>query len=812
MGLLRDLSFVVRDFRRRPAYPLAAFLLLAVTIGANTVVFSCVKSILLQPLDMLHPDELVALESLRPDGTTYPFSIPFFLELRSRAAPFADIAAHGGMNANFASDAQPERILGVRASGNYFSMFGVSPQLGRLLQPEDDLPAAPRVIVVSGELWRRRFGGSSEAIGKSIRLNGEPYTLIGVLPDSFQFKTQGQEFAIPLAALEDPWRDKWNSTSFLRLYARMKPNITTRQASAGLAPLLRALRSEHPQEMDLVTGIDITPLREHFTGDSKTMLTTLMAAVLLVLLIACANISCLALTRFGERTRDLSLRMALGASPWSILRYVLLENIVLFCAGGLGGILLSFWAIRVALTWLPAGLPRLHEGHPDWIVAATAFSTSLLCGLVSGLIPAVKAYSQDLQQQLRSGGRSAAGSRGATTLRSILVIGETALSVVLLAGAGLLLLSFLRIRGIDPGFKTEHLTTFRLALPPARYKNIESISNFHDRLLDEAKRIPGVQSAGCVSILPLSGPMASADFTIKGAPPSTTKEKPSANYRMAGDGYFQTMGIPILRGRGLLAGDTASSKLVAVVSQSLVSRYFSKPTDGVGATLLMEDNGGAPRELEIVGVVGNTREASLEENPVPMVYVAIPQIGRPAVRFLANNMFWVVRVSGSIDPANAMRTAIGRLDGDIALASSAMDQYVSRATASRAFVLRFLGAFAIAALLLAAGGLYALIAFTIAQRAREFGIRIALGASRPEVAAIVLRQGLSLALAGVCVGTFAALALSRYIAKLLFEVGSHNLAAMAAPGLLLLAAAACASVVPMRRAFRSDPIQCLRSE
>jgi predicted permease len=810
MGLLADLRFALRGFRRYPAFPLAAFWLLAVTIGANASVFTLVKSILLQPLAIRRPQELVTLEEVRQDGTKYPFNIPFFLELKRRATGVSDVAAYGGVNVNLAVESAPERVLGVRASANYFSMLGIEAKCGRLLQPDDDAPGRPKVIVISDALWRRRFAADPAAIGRQIRVNGEPHTVAGVLPPGFQFKNPGQEFAVPLAAETDPMRGAWTSTSFLRVQARLKPGVTLSQAGSALNDLAGRIRQEHPGETEMIAAIEVMSLQKFLTGDSQTMLAVLMGAVALVLLIACANISSLALTRSAGRRKELSIRAALGASDWRIWRQILVENMVLFAAGGAGGILLGLWGVDLLLLLLPADLPRLHEVHMDGTVAAAAFATALLCGLVFGAIPALRVRSTDLQPTLRLG-QGTAGSRGRTLLRTALVVAETALSVILLGGAGLVLESFHKITSVDPGFRADRLVTFRLALPSTRYKTAASITQFHDALLREVGSLGEIEAVGSVSILPLSGPSASTDFTIDGATPVSPKEKPSAEYRMADPGYFRSMSIPIRRGRGFTVGDAASTEPVAVISETLAARYW-KDKDPVGGTIRVEDNYGSGRQLKVIGIVGNTREASLEELPPGVLYVAMPQIPPSAVRFLANSMFWAIRTSGPFDPSGRVRRAIGRLDPDIAVASSSMNEYVARVVASRRFLLRILAGFAVIGLLLAAGGLYALVSFSNTQRSREFGVRIALGARRGDLALLVLREGLSLAAAGVGAGILITLAVSRYAAPLLFEVSPRDPSVIGRAAAILLAAAATACIVPVRRAVRSDPVECLRSE
>jgi predicted permease len=810
MRFTEDVRLGVRALRREPGFCCAAIFTLALSIAANTSVFTVVKSILLEPLAMKRPQELVALQSLRPDGTRYPFTIPFFLELRRRNQVLADAAAYGGWNANLTGEADPERLPGVRASGNYFGLLGVQAEIGRLLEPKDDEPGQPKVVVITDGFWRRRYGGDPAAIGKPIRLNNEAYVLVGVLPPSFSFKTAGQELAVPLSPATDPWRNVWTSTAFLRVFGRLKSGVTPAEAQAGLSSVAAGLRREYPEANAMITGIEAVPLQQDLTGGSRTMLLVLMCAVGLVLLIACANLSSLMLARAAKRQKEMAIRVALGATRWSVARRLLVESLLLFAAGGISGIVAAQWGVWLLLSVMPAELPRFREVRLDWVVLSAAAGATMLCGLLFGSIPAMRAPA-DLNDALRADGRGSTAGPGRSRVRALLVILEASLSLVLLAGAGLLLKSFDRLMALDPGFRASGVTTFRLALPSTRYKTAAPVVRFHDRLRQRIEVLPGVMAAGATSILPLSGPMAASDFTIVGNPPATGREKPTAQYRMVDAAYFRAMGIPIRNGRGFADSDTQSSPAAVVISESLAGLYWNG-ANPIGSRLRMEDNSVGPREVEVIGVAGNVREMSLEEGATPCVYVAMAQIPQDVVRFLTNNMFWAIRTNARLDVTSAVRREIRDLDGDVAAVPGTMQQYVSKAVATRRFTLGVLTAFALAALLLAAGGLYALVAYSTAQRRREFAVRIALGARPKDVAGLVLRQGLVLAAAGVAIGAAAAWGCSRFAASLLFDVSPQDPAAIGSAAALLLAVAAAACYVPARRAVRADPVEALRAE
>lgn len=811
MGFLEDVRLGLRSLRRQPLCSFAACSVLALSIAANASVFSLVNSILLEPLKMKHPEQLVVLDQMRSGGARYPFTIRLFLELRRRNAVMVDMAASGGMNANLTSEAEPERVLGVRASGNLFQMLGVNAAIGRVLEPEDDSPQRPKVVVLTDGLWRRLFAASPDAIGKQIRLNGLAYTVVGVLPPSYRFRLPNQEFAIALATDADPWRAEWKSTAFLSIIGRRKPEFTVEQSKAGLNDTARLIRTEHPNELAMFAGVDVTPLADFVTSGSRTMLLALIAAVGAVLLIACANLSSLAMARSVSRRKELAIRWALGATRWSVARMLLGENVLLFLVGGTAGVLLAQWGVQVLLFLTPSQLPRQNEVHLDWVVVAASLATAVLCGILFGAIPAFRALASDQRDSLRSGGRGNSAGPTRATLRAALVVVQTALSLLLLGATGLLLKSFDQLLTVHPGFQTEQLTTFRLSLPSTRYSNAASVSRFHDNLRDRIAALPGVQLAGATSILPLSGPIASAVFTIMGRPALSEKDKPSAQYRMADSAYFQTMGIRVRSGRPFVESDTASSRPVAVISQTASSKYW-QGVNPIGSVLKMEDNTREPRELEVVGVVGDTRESSLEEDPRPIVYIAMTQVPADLVRFLTNSSFWVVRVQGQVNVTQGVRDAIRQVDADVAVRSGTMEQYIFDATASRRFTVRILSCFAAAAMLLAAGGLYALIAFTTAQRMREFGVMLALGAGKHQIAKLVLAQGLRIAIAGGLAGIAAAYVLGGLTASLLYQVSPHDPVVLAGASLLLLIISMIACYVPARRAMQADPMECLRSE
>jgi putative ABC transport system permease protein len=797
------MRYAVRSLAKDPRFTIPAILALGVSIGANLSVFAVVDSVLLAPLPARHPHELTAIHSIRPDGSQYPFNLANYFDLRDSNRVMQDVAAYAGFNANLTGEANPERLLGIRVTANYFELLGVRAALGRAIAPSDDLPGMPKVVTLTWGLWERRYGGTSDILGRAIRLNGDPYIVIGVLPRGFSFRSANAEFAVPLAPESDPFRHQRVSTAFLRVIGRLKPGVLIAQARSDLDAVAAQLRREHPKPNASIATITALPLLDDMTAASGPLLFTLLAAVGFVLLIACANISSLWIARASARRKEMAIRAALGAGRWRLSRQTFAEALLLAGSGAALGTVLAVWGVPLLVSLTPAELPRAAQAHIGPSAIAAAAGAALLCALLLGGLPALQLSSAGLHE------RGATAGRSRTLLRSTLVVVEVALSLLLLVAAGLAMRSFYRLTAIDPGFRTDGLATFRLALPASRYRMPGDVWQFRDQLHGRLAAIPGVTAVGAASILPLSGPIASADFTIAGDPPVTVQEKPGAQYRMIDPGYFRAMQIPLLRGRDFTDRDTAGAPAVAIVSDAAAKLYW-KGRDPVGSRIRLEDSPNGPREVEVVGVAGAVRELALEKPAVPCVFVAIPQVPPHLTRFLTNNFFWAVRTSPGASVAQAVRREIQAVDTDVAAAEGSMERYVDQALAARRFTLRIFTAFAIAALLLAGGGLFALVSYATAQRTREIGIRVALGARSHDVSGMVLRQGVALAAIGVSVGSVAAWSLARYAAPLLFEVNAGDGATLAASAALMVAIAAVASWAPARKAARIDPVEALR--
>ncbi len=792
-------------------FTLSAVLTLALGIGANAAIFSVVNAVLVRPLPFADSDRLLSIVGVRLNYDRYPFRIIDFLDYRERNRTFEQLAAYGSFSANLTSEAEPQRLQGVRATSNLFDMLGARAALGRTLLPEDDDPRKSKVAVLSYGLWKRQFGSDPNVIGRKITLSGDPFTVVGVLPREFVLPTPSVELIVPLAPDADPYRYDRSSISFLRVYGRLKRGVTIAQADQDLNRIARDLIREFPDKEDM--SVRVIPLRDEIVGGVQLTLLVLVSAVGMVLLIACANMASLLLAKASARRRELAIRVALGGTRSRLIRQMLTESLVLALFGGALGAIFAAWGLDGLLALIPADLPRSAEIHVDARMFALALLLSVLSGLLFGLLPALEASAADVNAALRSEGRTTAGNLGRHRLRRVLVTGEVALSLVLLIAAGLLLKSFLRLRDVRPGFDARNVLSIRLALPAARYSNRDAVMELYNKLQPRLAGLAGVESVGATSIAPLSGPIASADFQVAGRPRVSGKNVPTAQYRMIAPDYFSAMRIPILRGRTFSQRDTAHSPLVAIVNDTVARSYWGS-RNPVGDHILLEDDAASERDLEVVGVAGDIRLLDLESAPAPCVYVAMSQIPEPNARWIANNMFWMVRASsGTLPLAKAVRREVQAADPDIAASSiQPFDRYVVSATAARRFSLSLIGIFAAAALLLAASGVYALISYLVAQRTREIGVRIALGAQARNIFWQVAGEGVVLTSAGVAIGLAGAFGVTRLISSLLFGVTGHDAATMLGVAALLLATGVAASYFPARRAVLIDPLAALRED
>jgi predicted permease len=811
--LWRDVRYSWRVLLRARGFTTAAILALAVGIGANTAIFSLVNAVLLRELPFKEPQRLVWIWSTRTDRDKAFFSVPDFIDYREQTETLSEMAAFANWNANLTEGGEPERLQGVRITANAFKMLGVEAVAGRTILPEDGRPGSARVVVITHGLWQRRFGSDPNLAGHQITLNGEQYTVAGVLPPDFIFPGADAEIAVPLIPETDPRRTERDS-NFLRVYARLKPEVSLAQAQSEMAQITARLREQYMEANAKKTAPRVLLLQEEIVGDYHKPLLMLLGAVALVLLTACANLANMLLARASARVREIAIRVAIGATRRALVRQLLTESLMVALAGGVAGLVLAWWGVHLLLRLSPADLPRAREVVIDARVLAFTLIVSLLAGVIFGLMPALSASKVDLNLELKGVGRGMSDRKERKHTRSLLVISEVALSLLLLIGAGLFIKSFLRLQQVSPGFDPHHVLALKLALPPARYKKPDDVKGFYEKLAPRVGSLPGVESVGAASVMPLSGSNVRADFIIMGRPPLKPEEVPAAQNRWVSPGYFKLMRIPILKGREFDERDGARSVAVVVIDEALARRFWPDG-NAIGERLKIDDAAPAPwREVEIVGVAGGVKHNTLLDEPTPTIYAPIPQVPEGTVGFLANNMSLVVRTNG--DPlmmATTIRREVSAVDEDVPTSNvRTMEQFMATAVAARRFNLLLVTVFACVALLLAATGIYAVISYTVAQRTKEIGIRMALGAGAGNVLRMILVQGIKLTLLGVVTGLAGAFILTRLVASLLFDVTATDPATFLLMPLVLVAVALLACFVPARRATRVDPLVALRME
>lgn len=799
-----ELLQAVRGIRRQPAFAAGVVTVLALAIGANAAMFALVNAILMRPLPLADPDRLITFTIVRPGTDRHPLSLPDVEDFKASSRTLDGIASMFGWSANVTGDGDAERLSGMRVSADYFEITGAQVQLGRPLQSDDE--QRPSALISHGT-WQRRFGGAVDTVGKSIVLNGQAFTIVGVLRPDFVSLVRDAEVVVPYSPATDVRRGN-RAQGFLRVVARLKPGITAAHVHDDLAAIGRRLRDEYPDAHGADTAIRLVPLHEEITGRTAPMLRMLVGAVILVLLVACANIANLFLVRGHVHRQELAVRAALGASRGRIVGHILAEATVLGVLGGLLGLVVARALIDVVMATAPAGLPRVAEIGIDRSVALFTLIVSLSTSVIVGVAPAVQALPHNLRGALQQGDR--ASSAGGARLRAALVFAEIALSTVLLISAVLLTRSFQYVQAIDPGFRPAHVLTIRVSLPRVRYAGRAAIEQFADDVQPKIAAIPGVRAVAAANVVPMNGYLAMTAFFVDGV---IARNAPEAHYRMITPDYFRVLGIPLLGGRPFDAADRSGSAPVAIINETFVRQYF-QGRNPVGSRMRLDDGEKVPRDVQIVGVVGDVRHFGLEKEAMIEVYVPIGQVPDPTTIWLANNMYWVVQTAGApLAAANAVRREIAVVDPAVpASFVRSMDQWIGGTLASRRFNLQLVGAFAGAAVLLAMVGVYAVSAFSVTTRTREIGIRTALGASRRDVIGLVLGAGVSPILGGLVLGTSVAGILAPALSGMLFGVTPHDGASLAVGPAALAGAALLANIVPARRAARIDPIVALRVE
>ena len=799
----QDLRYGLRVLVKNPGFTTVAIIALALGIGANSAIFSVVNTVLLRPLPYKNPDKLVMVweEATHlgfPKNTPSPAN---FIDWRDQNTVFEGVAAIVERSFNLTGVGEPERFDGRRVSANLFALLGVEPHLGRTFRPEEDQPGT-HVVILSYGLWQRRFGSDPSVIGQPLSLNGESYTVVGVMARSFQFPTRRDQLWVPIAFDSKEAASRGNH--YLEVIARIKPGVSLQQAQAEMATIAARLAQQYPEE-NIRIGSVVTPLHEQQVGDIKPALLVLLGAVGFVLLIACANVANLLLARAAVRQKEIALRLALGASRSRLTRQFLTESVLLAVVGGVVGLLLSFAAINVLKRFIPDTISQAQAISIDANVLVFTGLVALLTGVIFGLAPATQASNFSLNETLKEGGRdSGAGSHG-NRLRGLLVVSEVAVSFILLIGAGLLINSFLHLRKLDPGFRADHLLAMKIPLPEAKYPDKEHRSPFFAELLRRVRNLPGIQSAAVASNLPLTYDGDSMPIGIEGRTDPPPDQRPDVILRVIGPEYFSTMGIALVQGRDFTDKDKADSSNVVVISEK-TARHFWPGENPIGKRLKPGSTTSRGPWREIIGVVKNVRQNDFVAEPKMQMYLPYEQINS----FVPNAL--VVRTN--VDPlsvAATVRSAVWEIDKDQPVSDMRpMEQIVSESVARQRFSMMLLGIFASLALVLAAVGIYGVMSYSVAQRTHEIGIRMALGAQRSDVLKLTVAQGLRLVFAGLGIGLAVAFALTRVMSSLLFGVSATDPTTFVTISLVLIGVALLASYVPALRATKIEPMAALR--
>jgi putative ABC transport system permease protein len=807
MGYLwQDLQYGFRVLRKSPGFSLIAVLALALGIGANSAIFSFVNGILLRPLPFEDPDRLLIIRERSRVLEGMSVAYPNFLDWRDQNQSFEQIAAVRNAGYNLTYESNAERVQAAQVSAGLWPALGARPALGRAFSGDEDRVGGNRVVVLSHALWQRLFAGDPAVLDRNLTLNGQPFTIIGVMPPSFQFPNRA-ELWVPIGIFSERMMERGNHPGIFSI-AKLKPGVSVEQAQMDMDAVAVRLEEQYPQT-NTGNRVSITPMFQQIVGPVQSYLWFLLGAVGFVLLIACANVANLLLARAATRQKEIALRTALGAPRGRIVRQLLTESALLALLGGALGLALAYGGMRALVAISPATTPRLSEvGIDPWVVAFN-FAVALATGIIFGLVPALQASRTDLSETLKEGGRTSAGS-ARHRLRSLLVIAEMAIALVLLIGAGLIIRSFMRVLEVKPGFDPSGVLAAQVSPPDVSYPKPEDRAIFYRRVLEQLSSAPGVEAAAAVTPLPMSGDGWQTSYTVEGEPPPAAGEAPLTDFAMISPDYFRALGIQLIEGRFFDSRDIKGAAEVAIVDESFARRHFPDQS-AIGKRVKNGGPNSTQPFREIVGVVGHVKNYGLAEESRVEMYVPFEQNTTTYANI-------VVRTSNDMAvAAAAIQSAVRSVDREIPVHSvRTMEQLLSDSVAGRRLFMTLLSFFAAVALLLAAVGIYGVMSYSVTQRRHEIGIRMALGATSADVLKLVIRQGMKLAVAGVVLGLAGTFALTKLLASavsgLLYEVGASDPVTFGAISLILSAVAFAACYVPARKATRTDPIIALRYE
>jgi putative ABC transport system permease protein len=812
-----DLRYALRTLRKSPGFTAVVLLTLALGIGATTAIFTVVDAVMLRPYPYRDMDRIVMIAETMRSGQMLSIAWPNFRDWREQNQVFEHLGIYRGTVVNLSGGDQPERLNASLASSEVFKAVGLDAMIGRTFTADEDRPGAPRIAVVSERFWRSHFAGDPAALGRTIMLDGEPHTIVGVMPAGMRFPSRLTDVWLPLGRFVPTFPPDRGAHPGLFAVAKLKAGISAQRAASDMDAIARRLEQQFPMSNTDHT-VSVEPYYEQIVRNIRPALLALSGAVALVLLIGCANLANMLLARSDSRLREIAIREALGASRWRIVQQMLTESLMLSIGGGGLGALLAWWAVKAFVASRPTTVPRIDQIGVDLRVLAFTLTVSMLTGIAFGLAPALRAASVDLLTSLKDASRGSAGS--GRRLRSALVVGEVAIALVLLVGAGLTIRSFGALTAIDLGFDPSHVVTMRVSLPNARYPRIEQWSAFHRELLQRAAAIPAVEAVGVNSAVPLEGGGAESEVRYEGQPMPTSPsdEATTCLFQAASPEYFRTMGIAVVRGRGFTSRDGADAASVAVIEEAL-ARTFFPGSDPIGKRIAFEFAGGhgaAARPIwrEVVGVVRHVRHYGLVREPSNFqVYAPLDQLPiwfvnrRPSMTLFARTPLEPEQLAASI------RQAVAGIDRDIPVYGiQTMTRYVEQSTEQSRLNMTLLALFGGLALVLAGLGMYGVLSYLVSRRTQEIGIRLALGATRGNVLRLILGYGMTLTCTGIAIGLAASWAITRSLRALLIGVSPHDPGTFAAVALFLATVALVASYLPSRRATTIDPLITLKSE